>query len=523
MGLLSRLKKAAGLECVRDPGVQTKDSRNSSENRHPDHPDAVDTDGGRNEKKTKNFWKWPALHVPCCRAGTYDLVKTEKKCGIEAEINRRYSNAPALEVLPAVEEQQKQDVLDKGQSVHEPSVLSPIMAENRQPNPPDEAPAGAAETDGERTEKKKKSFWKWPTLHFPCCSAGTYDLVKIEKKCGIEAEKYQGHSDAPAEDLLSRSDSHHPNSPDEEPAGAAETDGERTEEVLLTAEERLVQDILDKGHFCKYTVGCKLGEGGCGSVYEGTRCKDGLQVAVKCSSKTPNMPSIKVPGHPKRLPIEIGLLLMANKGPSVPQIIQLLDWEDDADHYVMVMERPIPCVDLFSFVENHGGSLDEGTARNIMRQVTDAAKTCCKRGIFHRDFKLENLLVNEDTMEVKLIDFGCGALMKKSAFKVFHGTRVYCPPEFYMKGRYHAKPTTVWTLGFILYEMLCGEAPTSYDRSMITVKLWTRPGLSKECCQMICDCLQPKPGKRLSLDKMHLHDWFKVQSLRLAKLFLGLV
>uniref|UniRef100_A0A672K0N6 non-specific serine/threonine protein kinase n=1 Tax=Sinocyclocheilus grahami TaxID=75366 RepID=A0A672K0N6_SINGR len=225
------------------------------------------------------------------------------------------------------------------------------------------------------------------------------------------------------------------------------------------------------------------------------------------------------PGHPKRLPMEIGLMLMANKGPSVPQIIKLLDWEDDTDHYVMVMERPIPCMDLFSFVDHHGGRLDEGMAQNIMRQVIDTAKTFCKRGIFHRDLKLENLLVNEDTMEVKLINFGCSALMKKSAFKVFQGTREYCPPEFYIKGRYHAKPTTVWTLGFILYEMLCGEYPTSYDRHMITVNLWTRPGLSKECCQMICDCLQAKPQERLSLDKMHLHDCFKTNNADLSFCF----
>uniref|UniRef100_A0A673NDT1 Serine/threonine-protein kinase n=1 Tax=Sinocyclocheilus rhinocerous TaxID=307959 RepID=A0A673NDT1_9TELE len=266
------------------------------------------------------------------------------------------------------------------------------------------------------------------------------------------------------------------------------------------------------GHIRKqYKIGRMLGEGGCGSVYEGTRCNDGLK-----------------PGHPKRLPMEIGLMLMANKGPSVPQIIELLDWEDDTDHYVMVMERPVPCVDLFSFVDHHGGSLDEGTARNIMRQVIDAAKTCCERGVFHRDLKLENLLVNQDTMEVKLIDFGCGALMKNSAFKSFSGTRPYCPPEFNMKGRYHAKPTTVWTLGFILYEMLCGECPTFYDRHMITVNLWTTPGHTKRTnsykenrCKMICDCLQPDPQKRLSLDKMHLHDWFKVRSLRLVKLFVG--
>ncbi|KAL0197195.1 hypothetical protein M9458_005735, partial [Cirrhinus mrigala] len=50
---------------------------------------------------------------------------------------------------------------------------------------------------------------------------------------------------------------------------------------------------------------------------------------------------------------------------------------------------------------------------------------------------------------------------------------------FLMKGKYHAKPTTVWTLGFMLYEMLCGECPKPHDRHMISVNLWTRPGLSE--------------------------------------------
>uniref|UniRef100_A0A671SKQ1 non-specific serine/threonine protein kinase n=1 Tax=Sinocyclocheilus anshuiensis TaxID=1608454 RepID=A0A671SKQ1_9TELE len=215
-----------------------------------------------------------------------------------------------------------------------------------------------------------------------------------------------------------------------------------------------------------------------GLVYEGTRCKDGLKFSMKSI--------FNHPGHPKRLPIEIGLMLMANKGPSVPQIIELLDWEDNTDHYVMVMERPVPCVDLFSFVDHHGGSLDEGTARNIMRQVIDAAKTCCERGVFHRDLKLENLLVNQDTMEVKLIDFRCGALMKNSAFKSFSGTRAYCPPEVKANGRYHAKPTLVWTLGILLFAMVCGHFPTDLDLNMISENNWIRP----ECCQMICDCLQ---------------------------------
>ncbi len=56
-----------------------------------------------------------------------------------------------------------------------------------------------------------------------------------------------------------------------------------------------------------------------------------------------------------------------------------------------------------------------------MWQVIHATNICCERGVFHRDIKLENLLVNLDTWEVKLIDFGCGTLMKDSAYMAFNG------------------------------------------------------------------------------------------------------
>lgn len=125
--------------------------------------------------------------------------------------------------------------------------------------------------------------------------------------------------------------------------------------------------------------------------------------------------------------MEIGLMLMANTGPNVPQIIKLLDWQDDTDtDYIMVMEWPSPCMDLSSFVKLHGGSLDEAMARQVMQQVTDAAIVCSMRGVFHRDIKLENLLVNRDTMEVKLIDFKCALMMKKFAYKFFCGMCLKC-------------------------------------------------------------------------------------------------
>ncbi|XP_052433456.1 serine/threonine-protein kinase pim-2-like [Carassius gibelio] len=265
---------------------------------------------------------------------------------------------------------------------------------------------------------------------------------------------------------------------------------------------------------CDYVIGDMLGEGTFGAVYEGSRLQDGFEVAVKYVAKTENVEYISIPGHSKPLPLEVALHILANRGPSIPEIIQLLDWQDQHDYYVMVMERPSPCEDLFEFAEGHGGSIDEGLACVVMRQATQAAHMCCRRGVLHGDIKLENLLINTDTHEVKLIDFGCGDLLKKSAYKIFAGTDQYCPPEFKEKGEYNAKPATVWSLGVLLFALVCGDFPNVDDLNKINANNFSKAGMSEECCQLISSCLRQEPEQRLRLSEILLHDWFKVLSLR---------
>ncbi|KAK9976536.1 hypothetical protein ABG768_021741, partial [Culter alburnus] len=213
---------------------------------------------------------------------------------------------------------------------------------------------------------------------------------------------------------------------------------------------------------------------------------------------------------PNASPWRSGLTLMTNKGPRVPQIIKLLDWQDNPDHYIIVLERPIPCTNMLSFMKLQGGSLNERTARHVMQQVIHTANVCCECGVFHRDIKLENVLINHDTLEAKLIDFGCGELMKESPYMAFRGTRVHCPPEYHVNGGYHAKPATVWSLGILLFATVCGYYPSDNDLSMISEDEWCKPGLSQECCLTISASLQPDPEQRLGLEEMWLHDWFKI-------------
>ncbi|XP_043116406.1 serine/threonine-protein kinase pim-3-like [Puntigrus tetrazona] len=75
-----------------------------------------------------------------------------------------------------------------------------------------------------------------------------------------------------------------------------------------------------------------------------------------------------------------------------------------------------------------------------MRQAVLAAKHCLDRGVFHRDIKSDNILVNTETLQLKLIDFGCGKLLETS--------------EELKEGP--AVRATVKSLGVLLFRMVNG-------------------------------------------------------------------
>ncbi|XP_017579961.2 serine/threonine-protein kinase pim-1-like [Pygocentrus nattereri] len=208
-----------------------------------------------------------------------------------------------------------------------------------------------------------------------------------------------------------------------------------------------------------------------------------------------------LPVELKVVPVEVALLQIMNQPPICNAIIQLIEWFDEPDRYILILERPDPCKSLDSFLQDYGGYVTEDMARDIMWQSVAAAFQCSKRGVMHRDIKLENLLINPHTLAVKLIDFGCGDLIKKSGYDIFEGTTEYFPPEFFLKGRYHAGPATVWSLCVLMFRMVCGYLPFAED-DITSGALHFRDGLSNECCDLIRWCLQRNPTIRLNLQKL---------------------
>ncbi|XP_069040737.1 serine/threonine-protein kinase pim-3-like isoform X3 [Lepisosteus oculatus] len=173
----------------------------------------------------------------------------------------------------------------------------------------------------------------------------------------------------------------------------------------------------------QYKKGALLGQGGFGSVYAGVRKADGLPVAMKYVLKSKVEEHLEIPGEPQPLPLEVALMKLVGVAPRCPHILQLLAWFDLRHHYVLVLERPQPCLDLYEFSLEQGGQLDEPLARGVLRQLLQALRHCQARGVLHRDIKPENILVQTDSQQVKLIDFGCGDLLQDCSYKEFAGCR----------------------------------------------------------------------------------------------------
>ncbi|KAK0553531.1 Chk1 protein kinase [Tilletia horrida] len=179
--------------------------------------------------------------------------------------------------------------------------------------------------------------------------------------------------------------------------------------------------------------------------------------------------------------------------------------------------------DLFDKIAPDFG-LEEDLAHFYFRQLIGGLEYIHNQGVVHRDIKPENLLLDAEG-NVKLADFGlCSVYKYKGKEREMHGacgSLPYIAPE--MNGRpYRGEPVDVWSAGVVLFALLVGNTPwdeptqrsPEYE-AYLTGELfkydpWTR--LQPDTLSLVRKMLEPEPSKRLRIDQVQQHRWFKRQN-----------
>lgn len=153
-----------------------------------------------------------------------------------------------------------------------------------------------------------------------------------------------------------------------------------------------------------------------------------------------------------------------------------------------------------------------------IRKVLEAVRYLHDIGVIHRDLKPENILLKERGIdsEIKVIDFGLATYMKPGEMLRRHvGTPYYIAPEVLEKN--YSKEADVWSLGVILYTLLCSAPPffgdterEIYRRIRTGEVMFDGPDWeprSIACRDLVVSLLKKTPHVRLSLDGALTHRW----------------
>ncbi|CAN7061780.1 unnamed protein product [Brassica rapa subsp. trilocularis] len=257
----------------------------------------------------------------------------------------------------------------------------------------------------------------------------------------------------------------------------------------------------------KYEIGKLLGQGSFAKVYLARNINTGENVAIKVINKEMIVKS-GMAGHIKR---EISILRRVRH----PYTVHLLEVMATKTKIYIVMEY-VRGGELFEKVAR--GRLREGTARRYFQQLISSVAFCHSRGVYHRDLKLENLLL-DDEGNVKVSDFGLSVvseqLRQEKICQTFCGTPAYLAPEVLTRKGYDAAKADVWSCGVILFVLMAGYLPFD-DKNVLVMYKKIYKGLfrcpkwfSPELKGLMNRILDTNPDTRITIPEVMEHRWFK--------------
>nr|XP_057945401.1 serine/threonine-protein kinase 33 isoform X2 [Doryrhamphus excisus]XP_057945402.1 serine/threonine-protein kinase 33 isoform X2 [Doryrhamphus excisus]XP_057945403.1 serine/threonine-protein kinase 33 isoform X2 [Doryrhamphus excisus] len=264
-----------------------------------------------------------------------------------------------------------------------------------------------------------------------------------------------------------------------------------------------------------YAFGKKLGHGSYGVVYEATHIKTQNQWAIKTVCKAePGSTKIKM------LEQEIKILKQVDH----PHILRLEEIYETAQMTYLVTEL---CVGgELKQVLHQKKFFPEEEARHIIGCLADAITYLHKKNIMHRDLKLENILVKNSLddysgkLDIKVADFGLSVktfgVGSENILSEVCGTPIYMAPEM-MSQRGYTHWIDMWSVGVIMFILLCGEPPFVSKTKETRLKEIRTIGVRfsspiwdtiSDAAKRVLTCLlKENPAYRMSANQLRDNPW----------------
>nr|XP_057917866.1 maternal embryonic leucine zipper kinase isoform X1 [Doryrhamphus excisus]XP_057917951.1 maternal embryonic leucine zipper kinase isoform X1 [Doryrhamphus excisus] len=252
-----------------------------------------------------------------------------------------------------------------------------------------------------------------------------------------------------------------------------------------------------------YEVYETVGSGGFAKVKLGRHILTGEKVAIKIMNKKDlgdDLPRVK-------------LEIEAMKNLSHQHICRLYQVIESSTQIFMILEY-CPGGELFDYIIAKE-RLSEQETRVFFRQIVSALAYVHSQGYAHRDLKPENLLIDGEH-NLKLIDFGLCAKPKGGLgyeLMTCCGSPAYAAPELIEGKAYIGSEADVWSMGVLLFALLCGYLPFDGDTCMVLYKKittgkydnprWLSPGSILLLNQM----MQVDPKRRVTVRQLLDHPW----------------